>query len=390
MTSSNRKIAKITPVADNKTLSKAQKQFNALTKKIDAAKKSLREWQETISDYYHKVGGEYEELTQLYNSERIKLVQLFDGAYENKLFKKTDKAKIQYLITEITEELMVEQGMTELKDLYNKYSEIDFDTLQQQDNAIAGDFIKAMVEQTYGVEIEGELDLSSPEQMMNLLHEKLQDQKAREEEQQRQAEERRSKRKKSAKQLAQEAKKQQEEQSISQSIREVYRKLTSALHPDREQDPVERERKTGIMQRVNAAYGKKDLLSLLELQLEAEQIDQTHMNNIAEDRLKYINKILKEQLDELQLEIDQLVFPIKLQLNMPPYLLLSPKRLLQELELDIEEIRRAVSQIREELAAYQDLTILKASLKGYKIPKRPRGEDFDDLFFDESTPPFRF
>lgn len=58
-------------------------------------------------------------------------------------------------------------------------------------------------------------------------------------------------RKKTAKQLARDAQREAEEKQMSQSIREVYRKLASALHPDREPDPVERQRKTELMQRAN-------------------------------------------------------------------------------------------------------------------------------------------
>ena len=390
MTSSHHKIVRIAPVADSKTLSKAQKQFNTLSQKIEAEKKRLLEWQETIPTYNRKVSGEFEKLVEAYNSERVKMAQLLDRAYENKLFKKTDKAKLRHLITEITADLIAEHGLAELKDLHDKHSDVDFDTFQQEGDALAGDFLKTMMEDMYGVEIDGDIDLSSPEQMADLLHEKLQVRKEQEAEQQRKAEERRSQRPKSAKQLAQEAKKQEEEQTISQSIREVYRKLTSALHPDREQDSAERERKTEIMQRVNVAYTKKDLLSLLELQLEAEQIDQSHMNNIADDRLKYINKILKEQLEELQLEVAQVEYPFKLQLDVPPYIPLSPKRLLQELEANIRAIKQDTAKLKEELRAYQNLNVLKASLKGYRIPKEPSFEDLDELFFDEIMPPFGF
>ena len=153
---------------------------------------------------------------------------------------------------------------------------------------------------------------------------------------------------------------------------------------------MERERKTEIMQRVNVAYTQKDLLSLLELQLEAEQIDQSHMSNIADDRLKYINKILREQLEELQLEVAQVEYPFKLQLNVPPYLQLSPKRLLQDLEANIRAIKHDTAILKEELRAYQDLNVLKASLKGYRIPKEPSFEDQDELFFGEMKPPFGF
>ncbi|MEQ1560121.1 MAG: hypothetical protein ABL933_14460 [Methyloglobulus sp.] len=390
MTSSHRKIVRIAPVADSKTLSKAQKQFNTLSQKIEAEKKRLLEWQDAIPTYNRKVSGEFERLVEAYNIERVKMAQLLDRAYENKLFKKTDKAKLRHLITDITAELIAEHGLSELKDLHDKHSDVDFDTFQQEGDALAGDFLKTMMEDMYGVEIDGDIDLSSPEQMADLLHEKLQIRKDQEAEQQRKAEERRSQRPKSAKQLAQEAKKQEEEQSISQSIREVYRKLTSALHPDREQDSAERERKTEIMQRVNVAYTKKDLLSLLELQLEAEQIDQSHMNNIAEDRLKYINKILKGQLEELQLEVAQVEYPFKLQLDVPPYIPLSPKRLLQELEANIRAIKHDTAKLKEELRAYQNLNVLKASLKSYRIPNEPSFEDLDELFFDEIMPPFGF
>lgn len=382
------KIIRIVQTSEDRALSKAQKLFNTLTQKIDAEKQRLLEWQEAIPTYNRKVSNDYEVQVEAFNAERIKMAQLLDRAYDNKLFKKTDKAKIQHLICEITAELIGDHGKGELKDLHDKHSDVDFDTVQQETDAIAGDFLKTMMEDLYGVEIEEDIDLSSPEKMEALLHEKLQEQQDKDAERQR--EERRHKRQKTAKQLEKEALQQEEEQSISQSIRDVYRKLTSALHPDREQDPTERDRKTEIMQRVNAAYTKKDLLRLLELQLEAEQIDQAHMNTIAEDRLKYINKILKGQLDELQQEIAQLEIPFKMQLNLPPYVQLTPKRLLQHLAENIRAIKRDTSHLREELRAYQDLTVLKASLKGYRIPKGPSFEDLDGLFFDGFEPPSRF
>ena len=390
MPSSNRKIVHIVPTPEQRVLSKAQKQFNTLIQKIDAEKQRLLEWQEAIPKYNRKVSKDYEVQVEVFNAERIKMAQLLDRAYENKLFKKTDKAKIQHLICEITAELIGDHGKVELKGLHDKYSDVDFDTVQQETDAIAGDFLKTMMEDLYGVEIEEDIDLYSPEKMEALLHEKLKEQQDKDAECQRQREERRHKRQKTTKQLEREARQQEEEQSISQSIRDVYRKLTSALHPDREQDPAERTRKTEIMQRVNAAYTKKDLLRLLELQLEAEQVDQVHMNNIAEDRLKYINKILKGQLDELQQEIAQVEFPFKMQLNLPPYMPLSPKRLLQQLAENIRAIKLDTSRLREELRAYQDLTVLKASLKSYRIPKGPSFEELDELFFDGFVPPFRY
>jgi hypothetical protein len=109
------------------------------------------------------------------------------------------------------------------------------------------------------------------------------------------------------------------------------------------------------------------LLSLLELQLEVEQIDQAHMNNMADDRLKYINKILKGQLEELQQEIAQVEHPFKVQLNLSPYTKLTPKRLMQYLADDMNMIKRDIKVLQEQLRSYQDFSILKASLKGYRL-----------------------
>jgi hypothetical protein len=43
------------------------------------------------------------------------------------------------------------------------------------------------------------------------------------------------------------------------------------------------------MQRVNRAYEAQDLLALLELQLQIEQIDESHIANAGEQRLKHYN-----------------------------------------------------------------------------------------------------
>lgn len=379
MTSKNQNIVSISDVSEKPALSRAQKQFNNLIKKINAKKELLLEWRQTIPEYNRKVVQDYEVLLATYNAHRMEMVQVLDRAYHDKLFKKTDKLKIEHLISDLTADLIGEVDNDELKDLHNKYSGCDFDTDKQEADAMAVEFMKSMIQDMFGVDIGDEVDLSSPEKIKAMLHEL----KDKDDEKQRETLERQSKRKKTAKQLEKEARQQQEEQTISQSIREVFRKLSSALHPDREQDETERARKTEIMQRVNAAYAKKDLLQLLELQLEAEQIDQAHLNNIAEDRLKYFNKILKEQLDELQQEITQIEYPFKLQLNIPHYLSLTPKYLMQNLEGSVEDMKHDISKIQQDLQEFQDVSALKAWLKKYTIPKRPNIEGFDGLFFDD-------
>ena len=384
MTSSKQKIVCIKQAAETELLTKAQKLFNNLIKKIDAEKKHLLEWQEFIPKFQRKLADEYEVVLDGYNSRRIEMVNALDSAYENKIFKKADKIKIRHLITEISADLIAEHGKEELKELHDKHSDQDFDAIKQEADEMASEFIKSMMQGMYGVDLGDDFDVSAPEKYQELL----QGLENKDAEKPHQTGAGRASRKKSAKQLEREARQQQEEQSISQSIREVYRKLTSALHPDREQNALERERKTEIMRRVNSAYAKKDLLSLLELQLEAEQIDQSHLNNIAEDRLKNFNKILKEQLKELQQEIDQIQYPFRADLKLPPHAVLTQKFILQHLEDDIRGIKADMLQLKHELKIFQNPMALKAWLKDYKIPKQSKFDDLDDLFFSGFAPPF--
>ena len=363
MTTRNHKAVRIVEKAEKTTLSQAQKKFNSLTKKIDAQKKLLQEWQDAVPQYQQRVSGEYETLWDRYNDYRVELVHLLDAAYCDKQFKKTDKNKIQYVISDTTMELIEQHGKDELKELYNKYNETDFDSQDQRMNEAVGDLMKSIFQDMFNVEIAEEVDVSSPEKFSAVLEEKLREK----ENQQREDEQKRKPRKKTAKQLEKEAQQQQEEQNISKSIQAVFRQLAAALHPDREMDEAERERKTRIMQQVNVAYAKKDLLQLLSLQLEFEQIDQNQINNIAEDRLKHFNIILQQQLDELQQEIEQYEMGFKMQLDMPPYFKFSPKQLLGKLNADIKDMQISIMRIQHELKNFKNPLAVKAWLKTIRI-----------------------
>jgi hypothetical protein len=356
---SNQKIVHIKHEPEKTTLSKAQKKFNSLIKKIEVQKKILQEWEDSKPKFQEQIHGEYQTLSDSYNEVRVAMVHLFDQAHGDSFFKKTDKAKLKNLISDMTAELIAE-GIDELKEIYNRYNDTDFDTENDEREAEIGDVMKSMMEEMFGFEFDQDADLSSPEKMQEALQQKMQAEKDRFQEKQ-------SKRKKSAKQLEKEAKEKEEEQNASKSIREVFRKLVAVLHPDREPDEAERERKTGLMQRVNEAYSKKDLLQLLALQLEIEQIDQTQLNTIAEDRLKHFNKILQEQLDELEQEIREVEFPFRMQLNVPPYLKLTPKQVLQSLLHSILGLKLTIRQAENELKDFQNLANLKAALKTYRL-----------------------
>ncbi len=382
MNPSNNKTVLITPKTTEKTaLSAAQKRFNSLTKKIDLERKRLIEWQEATPTYHQKINDEYEPALNELNDYKSQWIFLLDQAYDNFKLTKTDKQKLQNIISENTQVLIVEFDRDELKPIFNKYNEFDYDERLDEAQSEMSDLMKGFVENMFDVELDDDLDLSSPEQFKAHLQEKLREKINTQE--QTDTQEPVKERKKTKKQLEKELRLQEEEALSQQSVREIYRKLAAALHPDREQDIDERIRKTELMQRVNAAYGKKDLLKLLELQLEIEQIDAEHLTQIADSRLKYFNKILKEQLEELNHEVYQIEDRFKMILNMPYYELLTPKKLILYLNDDINYLKDELESLKSEIESFKNPSTVKAWLKHFKLPKKRIQED---LFYDDFTP----
>lgn len=262
-----------------------------------------------------------------------------------------------------------------MKAIYNRYSQSDYDS----EAAAELEDMKSALEAMLGVELGDNLDMSSPEEVLQRAHAQVQQRQAKEDADHRAREERRTERKKSPRQIAAEARAHAEQAQISLSIREIYRKLASALHPDRETDPLERDRKTALMQRVNQAYSKNNLLQLLELQLELEHIDQSAINSISEDRLRHYNKILKGQLRELDHEIGHVETGFRLSYGIPPFVELSPSTIMRNLASEIVGLQQSVRNLEEDLLVFDDIKKFKAWLKNLRY--RPPVPEFEDMPF---------
>ena len=347
------------------SLSKGQKTFNRLTLKIEEQRKLLQTWQDTLPRFQARQAAEYDPLVAIYNQHRKELAHLFDQAHGATGLTKTERAKLSDIIASIVNELLSDGETPELIALYDKHNEVSF-AEEEQMNAEAD---KAMMQHMFGIELEDGTELNTPADVFELVRKKLLAQQEAEPSAPARP------RKPSAKTLAREAREQAEAQGARQSIREVFRKLASGLHPDRETDPEERARKTTLMQRVNAAYEKNDLLGLLQLQLEAEQIAHADIAALSETRLKHYNKVLTEQARELE---DELAYFEALFDDGDPFSRrrVHPALLMQWLDQDIAEIKAATSEIKKDLTALLDIKRLKARLKHYRI-SRDDDDDFD-------------
>lgn len=198
----------------------------------------------------------------------------------------------------------------------------------------------ALASRLFGVELDADDGAGSPDELAQRIAEEVQKAAAG---QAQLAEARKKGRKKGNKQgakaAAREALREQAEQGASRAIREVFRKLASALHPDRESDLDERARKTALMQQANQAYAARDLLALLELQLSLEQIDPSALASMAEDRLVCYNLVLEEQSQCLEQEIAEVTAPFMMNMGSPPPRALTPAGVQQALDEDVRELQ---------------------------------------------------
>ncbi|WP_207002265.1 J domain-containing protein [Trinickia mobilis] len=376
MTRTNLRSVSIAHDHDKPALSKGQKTFNSLIKQIEKRRIRLRAWETVTPTFQQQYVNELLPLDQTSTTLQIRMVHCLDRAYEQRELTKAERRKMAMVIVNLAGDLIDEEDEgKELKAVYDKYSPTNYDSQM----AAEVDGMKSMLETVFGVDLGDDLDLNSPEDLLQHAQAHIQQTQAERAEKIAKRDARRAKRKKSPKQQAAEARAQEQQAQISLSIREVYRKLASTLHPDRETDPQERDRKTKLMQRVNEAYQKNNLLQLLELQLELEHIDQHALNSMSEERLKHYNTILKEQVRELDQEILHVESAFRYAYGIDPFEPVSPDTVLRNLAVDLNELRLNIRALEQDLAAFEDVKNLKRWLK--RIQLIPAASPFDAMPF---------
>lgn len=354
-------------------LSRVRKQFNTLVKKLEAERVKLALWREELPRIRALADNEYSPLAQTFDAHRRRLLLLLDQACSDKAMGKKERKKLADIICSTALDLMQVDAEDEaIKEIYNKHSGCDFDQDMDAEKA----FMREMVSAATGVELDDDTDFSSPRAFFEAMQDKM-EARAREEGQQEQSAQARPA--KPAKLSAREARHQAEELKLKQSVRDIFRKLASALHPDRETDPAERGRKTALMQRANVAYAANDLLGLLELQLEIDQIDQTGIDNLDDDRIKQFNRLLDGQVNDIKSEIMALETALSLDMGWQFGQHRTPKAMMQSLRADIAAMRANVKYIEADLGTFGDVKKLKAWLKDYRIVANNQG--YDDAWF---------
>jgi hypothetical protein len=352
---------------DKALLSKAQKEFNRLTKKIGTLEKEIVELQKTAQSVQVRVQTELRPLLEAHDDLRADMVRLLDQMHPSKGLTKIQRAKIAQVVQELAFEL-IDAGYDDLKPIYDKYDGQGFDAANEEAEQLTAERMKELVSAMYGIEFEDDADVSTPEKMQAYLNEKARANREEYEQQQQQADERRASRPKTARQQAREQQEQTETQNISKAVRALYMDLVKAFHPDREPDETEKIRKTEVMQRITTAYEASDLLTLLRLQLEFDRIDQDHLETLADSQLTHYNKILRQQVDTLEVEVYREGQRLTAMVGGGFF---GGSRYGVEFRLNqqIADVTAQTQQLRDDLVRLADVTALKVWLRTYRLDK---------------------
>ena len=367
MTASSPRGLQIAAATGGATLTPEQKRFNRLIGQIGAARETLAAWQREIPRYHQAHLKRIEPLLVELRAGRRQAVLALDALLNEPGWSRTDRTTLSEALCERAAALIGGDDAAldaEMRALYAKHGEVDFDAAQRAASLAMKDAVEAMT----GLDLGDDDGIASQDDLFERLQAQRDADAAA-------AAERRAAKKKTAAQRRRD----EEAQEATQSVRQVFRQLASALHPDREADATLRDAKTVMMQRANQAYAAHDLLGLLELQLEIEIVDAGHLEGASVERLKRYNKVLTDQLADLKREIESVQYRFEGDFGVDIGRALDPGKLGLLADQGFRELTAVLAQQRHELARLADRTRAKAWLKEVRRSARRGGDD--DFYF---------
>ena len=357
-------------------LSPEQRKYNQLVARIEKARTELLAWQEQLPLFAQAHATRMQPLMAELAAQRRQLVLELASLLEQPGWRKAERQTLRRALCEqaadlVDSEFIDEAAAAELRALHDQHADTSLDDARRE----ALDGMKNMFEAVAGVDL-GDEAFDSEEALLQRAQQRLLSDAEREAQRHEQAQAQRPSR-----QSAAQRKRQAQQEQASKSVREVYRQLASALHPDRADDEADRVRRTALMQRVNQAYDKQDLLGLFALQLEIEQIDSAHLARASTERLRHYNRVLAAQLAELQDEIELQVSAFGMNFGIEPWRRLNPHKLGPVLEDDVRQIRATLAEVARELKQLDQPAGVKRWLQQERQRQKLDDEDPFDLPF---------
>lgn len=246
--------------------------------------------------------------------------------------------------------ILAEDGDAAMRELHDRHSARSLAQLKQDHAAAMRDRLEAVL----GEPLADDGQELSAEQLVRAGMERLR--RSREEAQQRRrdsAQARRSRRKPG------QSERELDQHGADTLLRRLFRQLASVLHPDRETDPVARVRKTALMSEANAAYEKRDLVALLQIQSRAELAGPGPAHAQPDERLVSLTLLLKAQVAALERERAAHQVALAEEFDLPEGVSPNANTLLQQRIDQVHALESELSGLSNDLAEVADERRLK-------------------------------
>jgi uncharacterized protein YdcH (DUF465 family) len=337
-------------------LSAAQQRFNRLLAKIDKLEGQVTEMQKLGDAFRPLYDSTLAPLRQAHMAMVRRMALHLDERLQRKGLTPAQKRNGLEILCSLCEMLAMkgDAEMVALHDLRSPH------TLRQKEEEQAAG-LRAMMEDALGQPLDMDAQdgsLNPMEALFRASQEGLNAAMQAEEERQATAQARKKKNPTPAQHKAA-----QEQEDADSVLRQVYRQLASALHPDRERDPAEQQRKTALMSEANAAYARQDLMALLHLQLRIAQADSQDLLQQPEERIAAMTRLLKQQAAELESELMARQQHLQQEFELEFYQQPSAATLRRQLEQQEKHLKDELAFMEKDLAQVQDDAGFKRWLK---------------------------
>lgn len=333
-------------------LSKEERAFNRALARVQTLSRALDEEKTRLDRLLAFHAAEIAPRREQVVTRRTGLVRTLAPFLDDRRLTKGQRRVLTTILAEQLDDVMphVDALDADLQALFERIHEVSYA------DAVQGDVDDARADMAAMFDALG-LDVDVPELRADMTPEDLAAVAARLSEDLRRADDQRSQapepRRATKRQLKEAERARQYEEHRKDSLGAVYRRLVKQMHPDLEPDPGERERKSRVMQDITAAYGRNDLRTLLQLELEWVGHAGADAARLSDDKLRAYTAVLKEQAAELQSEVQSLRLhprysPLVSESQWGIPMLVDGPGELRRLEAVLEQLAAALERLRSD------------------------------------------
>ncbi|KAA9340671.1 hypothetical protein [Adhaeribacter soli] len=288
---------------EKQVLSKAQQTFNRLVKRIEKLQRQIASDGQILEEKLNYYVAQIHPLeTDELALRRGLLFSLYPYYTEPKKLPKGERKVLKEILINLLNEVLNGLPGEPDAELQEMFETLEGMTLEEAEKQDAEQMKKQMSEvfDAMGFDMDlSDLDLNASQEG---IFQKINELEGDFERQAEPKEKAKTVRKKTKKQLEKEARERLAEELRNKSIGTIYKQLAKMLHPDLEPDAGQKTRKEALMKELTIAYKNNDLHTLLKLELEWIQAEETNLNKLTDEKLSIYNQVLKEQVADLEEE----------------------------------------------------------------------------------------